>query len=326
MRKTRTLTLGAALAVAMTFIATACSSGGGSSSSTTPPTGATTGSIASVLTLGGPPECPTRPFCALGLKDTYGVTFGSFKALDTGGPLTVAALKSGAIDVGLLFSTSSVIAANNWVVLQDDKHLQQADNIAPVVRTAVINDEITGLLNKVSTALTDENITALNAKVEIDKQDPGDVAAGFLQDQSLLPSSGNGAGTTLTVGVSGAFAENQIVAEMYAKMLEAAGYTVHTQLDLASREISDKALDSGQIDIKPEYIGSELFFRDPNAKTSGDPAQESSDLKTILSAKGITLLPYSAANDTNSFVVTQDTATKYGLVNVSDLAKPAPST
>jgi osmoprotectant transport system substrate-binding protein len=324
MRKTRTLTLGAALVVAMTFIATACGSGGGSNSSTTPPAGATA-SIASTLTLGGPPECPTRPFCALGLKDTYGVTFGSFKPLDTGGPLTVAALKSGTIDVGLLFSTSSVIAANSWVVLQDDKHLQQADNIAPVVRTAVVNDEITELLNKVSAALSDENITALNAKVEIDKDDPAEVAAGFLQDQGLLPTSGDGAGTTLTVGVSAAFAENQIVAEMYAKMLEAAGYTVKTQLDLGSREISDKALDTGQIDIKPEYIGSELFFRDANAKTSGDPVQESTDLTPLLATKGITLLPYSPANDTNSFVVTSDTATKYGLVNVSDLAKPAPA-
>lgn len=324
MRKTRTLTLGAALAVAMIFIATACSSGGGSSSSSSPPTG--TATIASLLTLGGPPECPTRPFCAIGLKDTYGVAFGSFKPLDTGGPLTVAALKSGTIDVALLFSTSSVIAANSWVVLKDDKHLQQADNIAPVVRTAVLNDEITGLLNKVSSALTDDNITPLNAKVEIDKDDPADVAAGFLQEQGLLPSSGGGAGTTLTVGVSSGFAENQIVAQMYVKMLEAAGYTVDTQMDLGTREISDKAMDSGQIDIKPEYIGSELLARDPKAKASGDPAQESTDLKPLLAAKGITLLPYSAANDTNSFVVTQDTATKYGLVNVSDLAKPAPST
>ena len=324
MRKTRRLTLGAALAVAMTFIATACSSGGGSGSSPTTP-GATTATIASLLTLGGPPECPTRPYCILGLKNTYGVTFGSFKALDTGGPLTVAALKSGAIDVALLFSTSSVIAANQWVVLQDDKHLQQADNIAPVVRSSIVNDEITGLLNKVSAALNDENITALNAKVEIDKQDPADVAKTFLTDQNLLPTSGNGAGTTLTVGVSGAFAENQIVAEMYAQMLQAAGYTINTQLDLASREISDRALTSGQIDIKPEYIGSELIFVNPQASVSGDPAQESADLKPLLAAKGVTLLPYSPANDTNSFVVTQDTATKYGLANVSDLAKPAPS-
>ena len=324
MRTHRRLTLGAALAVAM-IIATACSSGGGSGSSASSSGSAGGATIASQLTLGGPPECPTRPFCAIGLKDTYGVTFGTFKPLDTGGPLTVAALKSGTIDVALLFSTSSVIAANNWVVLKDDKHLQQADNIVPVVRTDVLNDEISTLLNKVSSALTDENITALNAKVELDKEDPADVAQGFLQDQGLLPTSGNGAGTTVTVGVSAAFAENQIVAEMYAQMLEAAGYTVKRELDLGTREISDKAIDSGQIDIKPEYIGSELLARDPKAKASGDPADEASQLKPLLAAKGITLLDYSQANDTNSFVTTSEIAQKYGLVNVSDLAKPAPS-
>jgi osmoprotectant transport system substrate-binding protein len=323
MRNHRRLTLGAALAVAV-LIATACNSGGGSGSRTTP--SASGASIASQLTLGGPPECPQRPYCALGLKDTYGVTFGNFKALDSGGPLTVAALKSGTIDVALLYSTSSVIAANSWVVLNDDMHLQQADNLVPVVRTAVVNDEISGLLNKISAALNDENITALNAKVELDKQDPADVAKGFLQEQNLLPTSGNGSGTTLTVGVSGAFAENQIVAQMYAQMLEAAGYTVKTQMDLASREISDKALDTGQIDIKPEYVGSELIFRNPDAKTSGDPAAEAATLKPLLAAKGITLLDYSPANDTNSFVTTPEIAQKYGLVNVSDLAKPAQST
>ena len=139
------------------------------------------------------------------------------------------------------------------------------------------------------------------------------------------PSGGDGAGTTITVGVSGAFAENQIVAEMYAQVLEAAGYTVERQLDLASREISDKALQQGDIDIKPEYIGSELVFLDPNAQTSGDPAAEAALLAPLLKEKnGAVLLDYSAANDTNSFVVTADTAETYGLVTVSDLAKPAP--
>jgi len=142
--------------------------------------------VAGQLTLGGPPECPQRPFCILGLKDTYGITFGHFKPLDVGGPLTVAALKNGDIDVGLLFSTSSVIAANKWVVLQDDKQLQQAENIAPVIRTDVLNDEIKNLLNAVSAKLTTDNITALNAKVEIDQEDPADVAKGFLQEQGLI--------------------------------------------------------------------------------------------------------------------------------------------
>ena len=322
MRIDRRFVLGAAL-LALGFVASACGSGGDNNAAS--PSSGGVATIASILTLGGPPECPERPFCAVGLKETYGVVFGSFKALDSGGPLTVAALESGSIDVALLFSTSSVISENGWVVLEDDKHLQQADNIVPVVREAVVNDEITSMLNAISAALTTDNITALNKQVEIDKQDAADVAGAFLDEQGLLPSGGGGGGTTITVGVSGAFAENQIVAEMYAQILEAAGYTVERQLDLASREISDKALQSGDIDIKPEYLGSELVFLDPNAKTSGDPAAEASLLAPLLKQKdGAVLLGYSAANDTNSFVVTAATAEKYGLAKVSDLAKPAP--
>jgi len=106
--------------------------------------------------------------------------------------------------------------------------------------------------------------------------------------------------------------------------LEAAGYTVERQLDLASREISDKALQQGDIDIKPEYLGSELLFLDPSAQASGDPAAEAASLAPLLKEKdGAVLLDYSQANDTNSFVVTAETAETYGLVTVSDLAKPA---
>ena len=324
MRIDRRFVLGAALLV-LGIVASACGSGGDNSAASSSPSSGEAATIASTLTLGGPPECPTRPFCAVGLKDTYGVVFGNFKALDVGGPLTVAALESGSIDVALLFSTSSVIGANGWVVLEDDKHLQQADNIVPVVSESVANDEITGLLNAISGALDTENITGLNKQVEIDKKDPAEVAGAFLAEQGLLPSGGDGAGTTITVGVSGAFAENQIVAEMYAQVLEAAGYTVKRQLDLASRDISDKALQDGDIDIKPEYLGSELVFLDPNAQTSGDPAAEAALLAPLLkSTDHAVLLAYSPANDTNSFVVTPATAQTYGLSTVSDLAIPAP--
>src|SRR5438093_9667281 len=130
---------------------------------------------------------------------------------------------------------------------------------------------------------------------------------------------------TLKVGVSGAFAENQIVAEMYAQVLENAGYTVERQLDLASREVSDPALESGQIDIKPEYLASELAGPLANAadKASGDATAELSALRTALQPHGITVLDPSQANDTNVFVVTKETADKYGLSKVSDLAKKA---
>jgi len=142
--------------------------------------------IAGELTLGGPPECPEREFCIPGLEEVYGVEFADFVPLDVGGPLTVEALAGGEIDVGLLFSTDGAIEANGFVVLEDDRQLQQADNIAPVVSTEALNDEIAGILNGISAALDTPTMTALNAQVTVDQEDPADVAAGFLEDSGLI--------------------------------------------------------------------------------------------------------------------------------------------
>src|SRR2546430_10162833 len=192
------------------------------------------------------PRQPPRPSGIRGLRQPYGITFKSFKPLDVGGAQTVAALKAGAVQVALLFSTDPVITDNGWVPLEDDKHLQNADVITPVVRTAALNDEITTLLNGISAKLTTDNIVPLISQVAEQKQDPAVVAKSFLTQQGLLPSSGNGAGKSLTVGVSAAFAENEIVAEMYAQVLEGAGYKVKRELDLAAREVSDPAPKSGK--------------------------------------------------------------------------------
>ncbi|HEX2088308.1 MAG TPA: ABC transporter substrate-binding protein [Actinomycetota bacterium] len=138
------------------------------------------------LTLGGPPECPKRPFCIPGVKKVYGATFGKFEPIGACDSATAEALDAGRIDVALLCSTQSIIVEKGWVVLEDDKDLQQADNIAPVIRTEVVNQEITDLLNGVSAKLTTENIIQLNKRVEIDKEDPADVARDFLEQNGLL--------------------------------------------------------------------------------------------------------------------------------------------
>jgi osmoprotectant transport system substrate-binding protein len=132
--------------------------------------------VASQWTLGGPPECPQRPFCQQGLESVYGLHFKSFKSLDTGGPLTFAALKQGAINIGLVFSSDGGISANNFVVLDDDKHLQQADNIVPLIRSDVANSEVTALLNSIDAKLNTPDLTALNKSADVDKQDPADLA------------------------------------------------------------------------------------------------------------------------------------------------------
>ena len=72
------------------------------------------------------------------------------------------------------------------MLLEDDKDLQQADNITPLIRSEVLNDEIAELLNAVSAALTTDNITPLNARVLVDQEDPEDVARDFLEENGLL--------------------------------------------------------------------------------------------------------------------------------------------
>lgn len=62
------------------------------------------------LVLGGPPECPTRPFCQPGLEETYGIDFDGFVSLDAGGPLTKTALKQERIQVGLVFSSDGSLS------------------------------------------------------------------------------------------------------------------------------------------------------------------------------------------------------------------------
>jgi osmoprotectant transport system substrate-binding protein len=147
--------------------------------------------VANQLVLGGPPECPspTRPFCIPGLKATYGVTFKEFKPLDVGGALTIAALKGGQIDVGLLFTTDARIVSEGFVLLEDDKHLQLSDNVAPVVRNEYLTkagDEFKKLVNSIAPKLTTAELTGMNKQVELDKKDPKDVAKEWLKKQGLI--------------------------------------------------------------------------------------------------------------------------------------------
>ena len=127
----------------------------------------------------------------------------------------------------------------------------------------------------------------------------------------------------MTVGVSGNFSESKIVAEMYGQALAHAGCSVGYQLDLSSRKVSDTALFSGAIDLKPEYLASESTANQANAAVSGNAVNNWSILKGILSPKGVDVLNYAPAIDTNVFAVTKATAAKYHLSKVSDLAKTA---
>jgi osmoprotectant transport system substrate-binding protein len=142
--------------------------------------------VADQLTFGGPAECPQRPFCLPGLHEVYGVLFDDFTPLDAGGPLTVEALGKDAVQIGLLFSTDPRIEQNGFVPLVDDKRLQDAENITPVIRSEALNDEIRRLLDAVSARLTSKDMTELVGRVVIDGLDVAAVAQGFLASNGLL--------------------------------------------------------------------------------------------------------------------------------------------
>jgi osmoprotectant transport system substrate-binding protein len=142
--------------------------------------------VADRLTIGAPPECPLRPFCLPGLRDVYGILFEDFEPLDAGGPQTVAALKSDDVQIGLMFSTDPTIQANGFTPLLDDKHLQDAENITPVIRTEKLSDEVRQLLDAVSARLSSDTVTELVGNVVIDGQGVAAVATAFLAANGLL--------------------------------------------------------------------------------------------------------------------------------------------
>lgn len=137
------------------------------------------------LRLGGPPECPQRPFCQLGLESAYGMKIAEFSPLDAGGPLTKTALSQGSIDLGLVFSSDGSIEDLDLVVLEDDLGLQNVDNIVPALTTAVAVPQVVAALDGLSAALTTEDLVAMNKAVDIDRKQAAEVAAEFLTAKGL---------------------------------------------------------------------------------------------------------------------------------------------
>jgi osmoprotectant transport system substrate-binding protein len=314
----------------------ACTTGGSSPSvssapSSTPSASVSTEpsaagpSLASTLILGGPPECPERPFCAVGLRETYGIEFKEFKPLDAGGPITVEAVKGGQVDVGLLFTSDPAIAVNGFVLLEDDKQLQLADNIIPVIRNDSLeaNPKIADALNLIMSRLTQEELTSLNKAATVDAKPVPDVARDWITAQNFDAMS-LGLQGNITVGSTN-FYEQEILAEIFAQTLEGHGMTVERKFQLGNREIVFPAVESGDIDLIAEYAATALEFVNGGAgEATTDPQETADKLRTALEAKGLTALDFAEATDQNGFVVTQATADKYSLAKISDLAKPAP--
>ncbi|MGO4858159.1 ABC transporter substrate-binding protein [Arthrobacter sp. 2MCAF14] len=136
------------------------------------------------LVLGGPPEWKTRINGVAGLKSVYNLDFKEFSALDAGGPLTLNALLSGQVQVADLFSTDPAIAANNLVALEDNKNLFLSENIVPVINQKKASDTVKSVLDKVSAALTTDDLIQMNGRTA-KFEDMGQIAQDWLKSKNL---------------------------------------------------------------------------------------------------------------------------------------------
>jgi osmoprotectant transport system substrate-binding protein len=143
-------------------------------------------SVAGDYTVGGPPEFETRQSGLVGIQDKYGFEFGEFKALDVGGPLSVEALLNGDADVVNLFTTNPVIETEDLVVLEDPENVFIAQNVVPLIAESKASDEVSEALDAVSAELDTEQLVELMKRVDIDKENPADVAQAWLSEKGLV--------------------------------------------------------------------------------------------------------------------------------------------
>jgi osmoprotectant transport system substrate-binding protein len=144
----------------------------------------------------------------------------------------------------------------------------------------------------------------------------------------LVSACGSGGGSKPTVKIgSVGFDEARVMAEVYAVALEAKGYPIdRAGIGLGTRDVVAPAIESGQINLQPEYIGSRLTYEKNHGAAasipgaSGDSAANATNLQTALTPKNLTALAYTPGIDTNAFVVRAETASQLGLVKMSDTA------
>ncbi len=139
------------------------------------------------IVLGGPPNCPAMDACLLGLQETYGLQVASFVPLDVAGPNTLNSLVAGSINVGMVLATDPLVQQRGLVVLQDDKNLQVAGNITPLVADSAASDEVMDLIADVNSRLTTDELRSLTGKVTVEGYPAAFVAAQWAAAQGLIP-------------------------------------------------------------------------------------------------------------------------------------------
>ncbi|MEH0969783.1 glycine betaine ABC transporter substrate-binding protein [Micromonospora sp. CPCC 205546] len=217
------------------------------------------------------------------------------------------------------------VAGDRLVVLDDDKKLQNTDNVLPAVNADAADPQLIAALDKVSAALDTPKLIQLNKAVDVDRKTAQKAAEEFAAANGVTAGITKGPGGRIVIGAAN-FTESQILAELYKIALTAAGYDAKVQ-QIGNRELYEPALEKGEIQVIPEYAATMAEFLNTKANGKDAPPVSSPELdKTVAALKaagdkvGLVFGTPAAAQDQNAFAVTKAFADKYGVGTLSELA------
>jgi osmoprotectant transport system substrate-binding protein len=239
---------------------------------------------------------------------------------DAGSSGTAAPASSGSSGAK---QTCQAVAGQDLVVLDDDKKLQTVDNLIPAINKTKSSDALVAAVDKVSAALTTDELVGLNKKADVERQSPANVAKEYATSKQL-DAAGSGGNGKVVVGAAN-FSENQIVANLYAIALNASGFQASVRT-VGNREVYEPELEKGSLTIVPEYAGTLTEFLNKKANGADAAAKASSDidatvqaLTTLGQGVGLSFGKPAEAADQNAFAVSTAFADKYGVKTLSDL-------
>lgn len=222
-------------------------------------------------------------------------------------------------------ATCDPVSGEELVVLDDDKQLQTVDNVIPAVNAEASSDALIEALNTVSAALDTDKLIALNQQTDIERMTSPNVAKEFVTSEGLGQGVSGGSGKVVVGAFN--FSESATLANIYAEVLTAAGFDASVKT-VGNREVAEPALEKGDIDVMPEYVGTLTEFINLAENGAGAEPVASGDLDATV--EGLTSLGEqvglvfgepSAAQDQNAFAVTQAFADKYGVATLSELGE-----
>ncbi len=256
------------------------------------------------------------------LEEEYGLAFDEVHEMALG--LTHEALKVGDVDAAIGFTTDGKIKELDLVKLEDNKGVFPASNPAPLLRAEVLEQypQIKGIMAELTAKLDNETMIELNYKVDLEENEPVDVARQWLLDQNLITEDARipVEGDPVIVS-SKEFMEQRILGQITFLVLENAGIPVEKREPIAGTEAIRRAIHLGNIELYWEYTGVVWHEVYEKEERISDPEKVYSKVSEKDADKGLIWLDYAPLNKTYTIMMRADHAAEYDISTISDLAE-----